>query len=123
MAFPTSTSTAISASSPNNTLTARKHLQTSKVLHEELSNQLAQMATQLKRNAQHFSDSLVKDKAVVEEVQEKLEGNYTVMLKERLRLRDFRGKSGSTTWLVVGVIVAVLLMFVMMVGVIRFSRH
>lgn len=81
------------------------------------------MATQLKRNAQHFSDSLVKDKAVVEEVQEKLEGNYTVMLKERLRLRDFRGKSGSTTWLVVGVIVAVLLMFVMMVGVIRFSRH
>lgn len=81
------------------------------------------MATQLKRNALHFSDSLVKDKAVVEETQEKLEGNLGVMLKERLRLRDFRGKSQSTTCLVVGIVVTVLLLFMFMVSVVRFSRR
>ncbi|KII92205.1 hypothetical protein PLICRDRAFT_464542 [Plicaturopsis crispa FD-325 SS-3] len=65
-----------------------------------MSEQLAQMATQLKRNAMHFSESLARDQAVVDEAQEKLEGNYDVMKKERVRLRDHRGKSGSTTCLV-----------------------
>ncbi|KAF9444861.1 hypothetical protein P691DRAFT_735883 [Macrolepiota fuliginosa MF-IS2] len=113
------TSTAISTSA-SNTLNSRK--QTSNALQEELTAQLAQMATQLKLNTLHFSDSLVKDKAVIEETQEKLEDNFGTMLAERFRLRDFRGKSGSTTWMVVGVVVAVLLLFVIMVGVIRFSR-
>ncbi|PPQ97531.1 hypothetical protein CVT26_006520 [Gymnopilus dilepis] len=89
-------------------------------LHEELSSQLEQMAQQLKRNAVHFSTSLEKDKAVVEDAKMKLEGNYDVMQKERIRLRDHRGKSGSTTWMVVGIILLVLVLFVLMVGVIRF---
>ncbi len=120
-ASSTSTATAVEPSS--STLNARKRLQASTALQEELSVQLAQMATQLKRNALHFSDSLVKDEAVIEETQEKLEGNFGVMLKERLRLRDFRGKSRSTTWLVVGIVIAVLLLFMLMVSVIRFSRR
>ena len=77
------------------------------------------MATQLKRNAIHFSDSLGKDQAVVEDAQLKIEGNYDVMKKERLRARDLRGKSGSTTCLVVMSVVAVLVAFVIMVLVIR----
>ncbi|KAF5348155.1 hypothetical protein D9756_010771 [Leucocoprinus leucothites] len=108
---------------PTSNATKRKHLQTTNSLHEDLSNQLAQMATQLKRNAQHFSDSLEKDKAVVEETQEKLEGNFATMVKERFRLRDFRVKSRKSTCLVMGIVLMVIMLFVIMVGAIRFSRR
>jgi hypothetical protein len=77
------------------------------------------MATQLKRNAIHFSDSLAKDQAVVEDAQMKIEGNYDVMQRERLRVRDLRGMTGSTTCLVVMSVVAVLVAFIIMVLVIR----
>ncbi|KAF9050485.1 hypothetical protein BJ165DRAFT_1003759 [Panaeolus papilionaceus] len=93
----------------------------STALHEELSSQLEVMAQQLKRNALHFSDSLVRDKGIVEDAQEKLEKNYDVMMKERTRLRDHSGKSGSTTWLTLGIVLAVLLIFMLMISVIRFS--
>jgi SNARE protein 1 len=94
-------------------------LQNSRALQEELSEQLALMATQLRRNATHFADSLVKDKSVVEAMQEKLEGNFDFMKKERVRLRDFRGKSGGTTCLVIMSILVVLVAFMLMVMVIR----
>lgn len=77
------------------------------------------MATQLKRNALHFSESLAKDQAVVEDAQVKLEGNYDVMKKERLRVRDLRGKTGGTTCLVIMSVVAVLVAFLFMVLLIR----
>jgi len=114
----------LSASSPpskptKSTTTSSSFMQNSNALQQELSDQLAQMATQLKRNAIHFSDSLAKDQAVVEDAQLKIEGNYDVLKKERLRVRDLRGKSGSTTCLVVMSVVAVLVAFVIMVLVIR----
>jgi len=77
------------------------------------------MAVQLRRNATHFSDSLVKDKTVVETMQEKLEGNFELMQKERTRLRDFRGKSGGTTCLVIMSVIVVVIAFIVMVFVIR----
>jgi hypothetical protein len=101
---------------------ASRFLQNSNALHQDLSEQLAQMAVQLKRNALHFSETLEKDKAIVEEAQQKLEGNFDVMQKERIRLRDHRGKSGSTTWLVVGIVLTVALLFVMIVLLIRLTR-
>jgi hypothetical protein len=101
---------------------ASRFLQNSNTLHHDLSEQLAQMAVQLKRNALHFSETLEKDKAIVEETQQKLEGNFDVMQKERIRLRDHRGKSGSTTWLVVAIVLAVALLFVMTVLLIRLTR-
>ncbi len=76
-------------------------LQNSASLQEEMSEQLAQMAAQLKRNAMHFANSLEKDKAVVQDAQEKMERNFDVMTKERVRLRDHRSKSWGTTWLVI----------------------
>ncbi|GLB44976.1 putative membrane fusion protein Use1 [Lyophyllum shimeji] len=100
---------------------APRFLQNSTALQQELSDQLAQMATQLKRNAQHFSDTLARDQAVVEETQTKLEGNFDVMQKERIRLRDHRGKSGGTTCLVVLIVVMVVLLFMLMVSIIRFT--
>ncbi|KAF9557481.1 hypothetical protein CPC08DRAFT_736730 [Agrocybe pediades] len=93
----------------------------STALHEELSSQLELMAQQLKRNAIHFSSSLEKDKSVVEDAQGKLEGNYDVMQKERVRLRDRSSASRSNTCLVIGVVALVLLVFMLMVSVIRFS--
>ncbi|KZT22547.1 hypothetical protein NEOLEDRAFT_1180788 [Neolentinus lepideus HHB14362 ss-1] len=96
-------------------------LQSSNLLQEELSAQLAQMATQLKTNAVHFSSTLSKDQAFVQETQEKLEMNYDVMKKERVRVRDFRGKSGSTTCLVICSVVVVLISFIVMVFVIRWT--
>jgi len=79
------------------------------------------MAAQLKRNAIHFSTSLANDQAVVEDAQQKLEGNYDVMTKERVRLRDHGGKSGSTTWMVVAIVALVLVLFIFMISIIRFS--
>lgn len=90
--------------------------------HEELSAQLAQMATQLKRNAIHFSDTLVRDQAVVEEANLKMESNYDSMLKERTRLRDHSGKSRGTTWLTLFSIIAVFVSFLIMFFIIRLTR-
>jgi len=116
-----SSSTALpTASSPN--IPKRHHLQrTTNALHEALSDQLALMATQLKHNAQHFSASLEKDKAVIEETQEKMEGNFGLMMKGKMRLRDFRVRSKGSLWMVMAIVVVVLVLFVVMVGVIRFS--
>ena len=77
------------------------------------------MAVQLKRNATHFSESLVKDQAVVEEAKAKIEGNFDTMQTQRVRLRDRRGKSGSTTCLVLLSILVVIISFVVMFLVIR----
>lgn len=90
-------------------------------VQEELSSQLEMMAAQLKRNAIHFSTSLAKDQAVVEDAQQKLEGNYDEMMKERVRLRDHRGKSGSTTCMVLAIVALVLVLFIFMISIIRFS--
>ncbi|KAG6907324.1 hypothetical protein DXG01_009406 [Tephrocybe rancida] len=65
-------------------------LPASNALQNELTTQLANMAAQLRRNAQHFSETLGRDQAVTDELQEKLTGNFDVMKKERVRLRDHR---------------------------------
>ncbi|KAI0829779.1 hypothetical protein BC628DRAFT_1067563 [Trametes gibbosa] len=96
-------------------------LQNSAALHDELSAQLAQMATQLKRNAVHFADALEKDKAVVEDAQEKLERNHDVMSKERVRLRDHHSKSWGTTWITLLSIVVALIGFILTFFVIRLT--
>ncbi|KAI6010503.1 membrane fusion protein Use1-domain-containing protein [Pisolithus marmoratus] len=94
-------------------------LQNSRAVQEELSEQLALMARQLRRNATHFSDSLARDKVVVDAMQEKLEGNFDSLKKERIRLRDFRGKSGGTTCLVIMSVIVVVIAFTLMVFIIR----
>jgi len=79
------------------------------------------MATQLHRNATHFSESLEKDKSVLVAMQEKVEGNFDFMKRERIRLRDFQGKSGGTTCLVIMSVVVVLIAFILMVFIIRLT--
>lgn len=86
-----------------------------------MSAQLAQMAAQLRRNAEHFASSLEKDKAVVQDAQEKLERNHGVMTTERVRLRDHRSKSWGTTWILILSLVVVAVGFVLTFFVIRIT--
>jgi len=106
---------------PSTSNSRRVPLSTAAV-HEELSAQLAQMATQLKRNAIHFSDTLAKDQAVVEDTKLKMESNYDSMQKERTRLKDHSGKSRGTTWLTLFSIIAVFVSFFVMYFIIRLTR-
>ena len=107
---------------PTSTSTSRRAPLSTAAVHEELSAQLAQMATQLKRNAIHFSDTLERDQAVVEETQLKMESNYGELRKEQVRLRDHAGKSRGTTWLTVFSIVVVFVSFFIMFFIIRVTR-
>ncbi|KAG6897362.1 hypothetical protein C0993_007597 [Termitomyces sp. T159_Od127] len=93
----------------------------SSAIQHELMDQVSHMAAQLRRNTLHFSELLRRDQAVVDAAREKLEGNVSAMQRERVRLRDHRGKSWGTTWVSVFVVLAVLVLFVVMVGVIRFT--
>ncbi|OCH89072.1 hypothetical protein OBBRIDRAFT_733279 [Obba rivulosa] len=96
-------------------------LQNSAALHEELSAQLAHMAAQLKRNTLHFSAALEDDKSVLGGTQEKLERNYEVMSKERVRLRDHRAKSWGTTWIVMLSLIVAAVGFLLTFFVIRLT--
>ena len=61
----------------------------STALQEELSVQLAQMASKLRCNAEHFSTALAADQAVLRSIEEKVGTDYDVMKKrEPVQLRD-----------------------------------
>ena len=107
-----------SASHPPNTSSL---LSASFQTHDELSNELARMATQLKRNAVHFSESLDKDKSLVQSASEALEKNYDTMAGARVRLGDHRGKSFGTTWMAFGALAAISIAWVFMFFIIRFT--
>ncbi|KAG9126648.1 hypothetical protein FRC07_002620 [Ceratobasidium sp. 392] len=94
-------------------------MHTSLQTQEDLSEQLAQMAAQLKRNAQTFAAQLHEDNALVQLAHDQLEGVHTRVKTERTTLRDFRGKSGYTTCMVMGAVVVVMISWVMMFFLIK----
>ncbi|KAH9059508.1 hypothetical protein EDB87DRAFT_761048 [Lactarius vividus] len=96
-------------------------LQNSTALQEELATQLAQMAGQLRRNAEHFSGALAADQGVLRVAEEKVGANLDVMKRERLRLRDHRGKALGTTCLTISSVLVVAIAFLVMFFVIRFT--
>jgi hypothetical protein len=96
-------------------------LQHGTALQEELSAQLAQMAGQLRRNAEHFSTALAADQAVLHSAEEKIGANYDVMKRERVRLRDHRGKSLGTTCLTITSVLMVAVAFLLMFFLLRFT--
>jgi hypothetical protein len=121
-----SSSTSKAASAPQQSgqsKPAPSFLQNSAAVQQELQDQLAQMATQLKRNALHFSNSLNADKALVEAAGEKIESNFDVLQKEWLRLRDRGLKARGQTCFVVFSLIAVVISFAFMVLLIRFTRY
>jgi hypothetical protein len=114
--FPTATKSTTTAFEP-------RLLQHSNARQRDMSEQIALMATQLKRNAIHFGELLANDQQVVEETEKKLGDNFGYMQKTRIRTRDLRGKTGSTTCLVLGIVLLVTVLFMLMVSLIRFSAR
>jgi hypothetical protein len=110
-----------SLTSAADTAPAQGLMQYSTALQEELSTQLAQMAGQLRRNAEHFSTALAADQAVLRGAEEKIGANYDVMKRERVRLRDHRGKSLGTTCLTVTSVLVVAVAFLVMFFLLRFT--
>ncbi|KAF7313401.1 hypothetical protein HMN09_00495900 [Mycena chlorophos] len=108
----TSTSTSLQPSASMQHATLRQR---------EMVDQMATMSEQLKRNSLYFAELLEKDKRVMEGAESKLESNFDFMQKTRVMTRDLRGKTGGTTCLVLLIVVFVMLVFVMMIGLIRFS--
>ncbi|EJD52487.1 hypothetical protein AURDEDRAFT_181078 [Auricularia subglabra TFB-10046 SS5] len=112
------------APAPASLLPANKptFLSTSLQTQEALGDELARMARQLRANAEHFSGKLAEDKAVLEGTQEKIEGNLGSMVAQRDRLKDYSATGRSTTWLVFISVVVVLIAWVFMLFLIRFTR-
>lgn len=89
--------------------------------HDDLSDELARMATQLRRNAEHFSAILEKDKGLVVSAEDALSKNAESMTRERDRLKKHSSKSFGTTWFTIGAILVVCLAFVWMVIIMRMT--
>lgn len=83
---------------------------------------MAEMATQLKKNAQFFGKALEDDKEAMEQADAVLEKNMDTMQKERNRLGTYSGKSRSTTWLVFLSVAVVGVAWVLMFFLIRITN-
>ncbi|KAF8320707.1 hypothetical protein DL93DRAFT_2073353 [Clavulina sp. PMI_390] len=96
-------------------------LSTSMRTQEELSAQLAQMATQLKMNSLHFTEALARDRAVMEGAEEKLGVNLGRMKTERKSLGIVGATRGGTTWLLLFALIVVGIAWVFMFLIIRLT--
>ena len=88
---------------------------------DSLTEELASMASRLKANSLHFADMLSKDRELMDSAEKKLEGNLDGMTRERERLKGYSKKGGVTTWFVIGSVVAVLLAWLFMFGLMRIA--
>jgi hypothetical protein len=86
---------------------------------ESLTEELASMAERLKMNSLEFSHLLEKDKDLLQNAEEKLEGNLGGMIKERDRLKEYKKKGGVTTWFVIGAVLAVMGAWLFMFALMR----
>lgn len=83
-------------------------------LQSHLLTSLTSMSSQLKSNSLALSSSLAKDKLVMEDAQEKLQGNLGRMKKEGGRLGGYSKKSGGTTCMILGLVGAVAVLWIAM---------
>ncbi|OCF38536.1 hypothetical protein I317_07692 [Kwoniella heveanensis CBS 569] len=90
-------------------------------LHEELGGQLADMSHRLKLNAVHFSNSLEKEKGILETSQEVLEKNLASTRSSKKQLSSVSKKGRGTTCLTLGVVVLVMVLFIWTYMLIRFT--
>ncbi|BEI82969.1 hypothetical protein CcaverHIS002_0308370 [Cutaneotrichosporon cavernicola] len=93
----------------------------SAALHEELGGQLADMSHRLKLNAIHFSNSLEEEKGMLQHSEDTLESNLTATKESKGTLSKVSTKGRSTTCMTIGVIIAVILLFVWTLMLIRFT--
>lgn len=88
---------------------------------DALTSELADMASQLRQNAHHFNTLLEKDKAVMEDAKDKLDGNLTRMQKEGGRLGKYAKRARGTTCYTILAITMVAVAWTVMFVVIRIT--
>ncbi|BGP63320.1 hypothetical protein NBRC10512_005072 [Rhodotorula toruloides] len=82
-------------------------------LQSTLLDSLTSLSGALKTSTLTFSDSLAKDKEVMEKAKEQLEGNMGTMVGQQKRLKDVRGKTRGTTCWTIGLLAIVAVLWVL----------
>ncbi|SAL97405.1 hypothetical protein [Absidia glauca] len=95
-------------------------LQHHRQLHDEMTTDLGKMAHQLKLNSQSFGDILQKDDTILRDAQSKVESNLDKMRSERHRLDQHYSKSWGTSFMNLGVVLFVCILFVFVFFAIKF---
>lgn len=97
-----------------------KLLQSQRATQDDLSSDLARMATVLKKNSLAFGDVIEQDKAVIEEAGHMLDANTSNVGSQGKRLNVYRSRAWGTTgltWLAVLVVVCVFFLLVLFMRV------
>lgn len=95
--------------------------QNHRATEEELTNELSQMANQLKRNAHHFGQVLGEDRNIIEANATRLERNHEQMKKEGGRLGEVSIRGRQMTWFTIFAVAAVMVAWFMMFVIIRLT--
>ncbi|ORZ16943.1 vesicle transport protein [Absidia repens] len=95
-------------------------LQHHRQMHDEMTTDLGKMAHQLKLNSQNFGDILQKDDTLIRDAQKMVENNLGKMQTERQRLDKHYSKSWGTSFMNLGVVLFVCVMFVFVFFTIKF---
>ncbi|CDS03802.1 hypothetical protein LRAMOSA06757 [Lichtheimia ramosa] len=95
-------------------------LQHHRQLHDELTGDLSRMAAQLKLNSQSFGDTLAKDDKVLQDAQQAVANNLERLRKERKRLDEHYSKSWGTSFMTMGVVLFVCVVFFFVFFTIKF---
>jgi hypothetical protein len=96
-------------------------LQSERSIQDSLSGELLRMAGILKMNSMAFADALERDRKILEEAGEKLQGNLTLMTRTRGRLGEYSQKARGMGWLTLGTVAAVCMSWVVMFILIRLT--
>ncbi|KAI8147664.1 vesicle transport protein [Fennellomyces sp. T-0311] len=88
-------------------------LQHHRQMHDELTTDLSRMAKQLKANSQSFGDTLANDDKVLQDAQQAVVDNLERLRKERQRLDAHYSKSWGTSFMTMGVVLFVCIMFIL----------
>ncbi|KAI7880244.1 hypothetical protein K492DRAFT_237406 [Lichtheimia hyalospora FSU 10163] len=95
-------------------------LQHHRQMHDELTGDLSRMAAQLKLNSQSFGDTLAKDDKVLQDAQQAVANNLERLRKERKRLDEHYSKSWGTSFMTMGVVLFVCIVFFLVFFTIKF---
>lgn len=96
-------------------------LQSDRSLQDALASELLRMAGVLKANTAAFSESLERDRVLVEEASGRLDQNLGLMTRTRGQLGVFSKKARSMGWFTIGSIVCVVVCWMLMFVVIRLT--
>jgi hypothetical protein len=96
-------------------------LQSDRSIQDSLSGELLRMAGILKANSMAFADALERDRQILEQAGEKLQGNLTLMTRTRGKLGEYSKKARGMGWLTLGSVAVVCASWVLMFILIRLT--